>query len=556
VRTLWQTLTVILTLSGGIAGTPSASAAEPANDVANEISAAIAAADAGRCDEAFDRLSDSKNLASRARLLAAQCRIRAGLYTEALNDLNRIRGASDLTPTQVGDVELYRAVAFYHLERYTEAAAALGRAEGLTGEDAQRLLYTGLIALRNGDNDRAAPALESAAKLAPAITEPVASYYAGLAWQGSADRAKARDAFRRVIELDGDGSWGKEAAKMLAGNAAYPFYVNLGAGIEYDSNVELRGKGLTDSFPGFVSGGKTDGRAVWRIDGGVELFEKNDWSGGVNAGYTGNAHFDISDFDTNYLTSGVYLAHRFDARNWAQLQYQLGFAWVDEDWFLTTHYAELSFSHTWPSAGVTRAVGDVIWTDIRVDALDAPDASNCPGAPGLALLEGCGPNGLREDQERNRDGANVGLGLSHVYPVSIPEGLDEILRKMDLVGGYRFAYNHSKGDEWKYFGHSFNVGMNVELPMTFSMGTHLQYEYRDFSNPSTFPDSELADADYTLSSADRQEHEVTLTTEVEKDLTKRLSASVRWTFVNSQSNRRVYDYTRHIVGAYLNYRFN
>jgi tetratricopeptide (TPR) repeat protein len=558
VRTLWLLLAAILVLSGGIAGTTSANASaqknEVADDVADELRRAIAAAESGRCDQAFELLSGAENLASRARLLAAQCRIRSGLYHEALSDLNRIRGASDLTPSQVGDVEVFRAVAFYHLERYTEAAAALGRAKGLTSEEAQVSLYTGLIALRNGDNDRAAAALESAVRLAPAITEPVASYYAGLAWQGSAERAKARAAFRRVIELDGDGPWGKEAAKMLAGNAAYPFYVNLHAGIEFNSNVELRGKGLANFFPGFeADDSKADGGAVWQIDAGVELFEKNDWSGGVNAGYTGNAHFDRTDFDMHYLTSGGYVTRQFDAKNSALLQYQFGFAWVDEEWFLTTHYAQLGFLHSWSKTGTTRIVGDAIWSDIRFDTVDAPDASVClAGTPPV----GCGPNGVREDQERNRDGVNVGLGLSHVYPVATPDRLDGIVRQMDLVGGYRFGYNHSKGDEWKYFGHTFNVGMNVELPMAFRVGTHLQYEYRDFSNPSTFPDAETAGVIFTLSSADRQEHEVSLTTEIEKNFTKRLSASVRWRFVSSMSNRRLYDYTRHVVGAYLNYQFD
>lgn len=556
-RTFWLLITAILALGGGIAGTTSANAAEQANgaadDTAEVIRQAIEAAESGRCAEAFDLLSTAENLASRARLLAAQCRVRAGLYPEALNDLNRIRGASDLTPTQVGDVEAYRAVAFYHLERYTEAEAALGRAEGLTSQEAQVSLYIGLIALRNGENDRAAPALESAARLAPAITEPVASYYAGLAWQGSANRTKARAAFRRVVELDGDGPWGKEAAKMLAANTAYPFFASMGAGIEYDSNVELRGKGLVELSPELNFDGKADGRAVWQMNGGVELFEKNDWSGGVNVGYTGNAHFDRTDFDTRYLASGAYLARRFDAKNLAQIHYQLGLGWVDEKWFLLTHYADLGLTHVWSSAGKTRMFGDLVWADIRFDAIDAPDASVClTGTPNV----GCGPDGLREDEERDRSGYNLGFGLSHDYPVSIPEGLDEVLRRVDLAGGYRFGYNHSKGSEWKYFGYAVNLGMDLEFPMAFSLGTHLRYEYRDFLNPSTFPDDESPGVTYTLSDADRQEHEVTFTTEVAKDLTEQLSTSIRWRFVSNMSNRSVFDYTRHVVGVYLNYRFD
>ena len=55
------------------------------------------------------------------------------------------------------------------LERYAEADAALASAEGLTKDEAQHALYRGLLALREGDDERAAPALERAARLASEI---------------------------------------------------------------------------------------------------------------------------------------------------------------------------------------------------------------------------------------------------------------------------------------------------------------------------------------------------------------------------------------------------
>lgn len=549
VNTLWPTMAAVLVFGWNAVGTASA-ATNDTHSTDTSIEQAIAAATKGRCDEAFATLSELGELESRARLLVAQCRIRAGLYPEALDDLNRVRAASDLSPGQVGDVELYRAVAFYHLERYTEASAALGRAEGLSGDEAQIALYRGLIALRNGDNDRAARALETASRRAPAITEPVASYYAGLAWQGSAERAKARAAFKRVVDIDGDGPWGKEAAKMLEATAPYPFYVNMSAGLEYDDNALLRGRLIQD--PSAVDNGdERDGRGVWRIDAGVELFDRNDWSGGLNGSYSGNTHFDQTEFDAQYLGAGVYLLRRIDANTLAQVQYRYGFAWVDENSFLSTQIAELVLSHVWRKAGTTSLSGDVVWTDLRFRFADTPDAALCPGA-----LVPCGPNGLREDRERNRDGVSFGAGVSHSYPVAVPTGLTKLVEQMELVGGYRFRYLDTEGDEWKHFGHVFNAGIEIELPMSFRASTRVSYEYRDFENPSTYPDFEMADVAYVLSGSDRLEHEVTFTAEVEKDLTNQLSVSARWAYLNNKSNRRVYDYTRHVVGAYLNFRFD
>jgi tetratricopeptide (TPR) repeat protein len=216
-------------------------AADPVEDA---LQAAREDVEQGRCEQAQERLAAIEGLANRARLLGGQCLIRTGRYPEALASLDRARGARDLTAAQVGDVELFRGVALYHLERYAEASAALGSAEDLTSEPAQLALYRGLIALRGGDNERAAPDLEAAALLSPALTEPVASYYAGLAWQGAGRKDDARTAFQRVIALDGeDGAWGRQARELLGATQPHPFSLRAMAGLEYDDNVILRGGG-------------------------------------------------------------------------------------------------------------------------------------------------------------------------------------------------------------------------------------------------------------------------------------------------------------------------
>jgi tetratricopeptide (TPR) repeat protein len=556
-RTYWAVIAAVLVISGGIVKTAIAVSGEPVSDT---IAAAINDADQGRCEEALQRLEAVGGLESRARLLAGRCHIDVGLYPEALADLDLARGGDDLGPEQIADVELYRAIALYHLERYTESAAALGKAAGLTREEAQFELYTGLIALRNGDNDRAAPALESAARLSPEKTEPVASYYAGLAWLGASERSKARRAFQRVIDTDRDGPWALEAAKQLESTELYPYYVRGGAGVEYDDNVILQG-GVTQFVePGseFTNDGKKDGRGVWYVDAGVQLFNVGDWSGGLAGGYTGNAQFDLTDFDTNYPRIGAYVANRIDSHTMAQARYQFGFAWIGGDSFLRTNSAELGLSHIWPKAGSTIVLADMIWNDFRFSNDDVQDGPGPPPGgscvPPLGLP--CGPPGVNESRERDRDGFGVSLGAEHRYRFHIRDGIDEILEQVEIIGGYRFRYYNSQGDEWKHYAHIFSVGLEIELPRDFSFNTRASLEYRDFANPSTYPDSEVVDEEYTLSNSDREEYEVIFEAEIEKQLSAYLSVSARWTYVDNDSNRRVYDYTRNIVGGYVNFRFD
>ncbi len=551
------TIAAVLVFGLGISETVSA---ESANEIDDTIAAAMDDADEGRCDAALERLVEVDGLASRARLLAGQCRVRAGLYPEALADLDRARDGHDLNSEQVGDVELYRAIALYHLERFTEAAAALDEADGRTGEDAEFDLYSGLIALRNGDHDRAGPALESAARLSPDRTEPVASYYAGLAWLGASERTKARRAFQRVIELDGDGPWGREAAKQLESTELFPYYVRGGVGIEYDDNVILQG-GVTQFVePGsnFTDDGKKDWRGVWHVDSGVQLFNVGDWSGGLAGGYSGNAQFDLTEFDTHYPRIGAYLANRIDSHTTAQARYQFGFAWIGGDSFLRTNSAELGLSHVWQKAGATIVLADVIWNDFRFETEDVqpgpgpPPGGTCVPANGVP----CGPAGVNEARERDRDGIGFSTGLEHRYRFDIPNRMDGILEQVELIGGYRFRYYNSEGDEWEHFAHIFSARLEVELPLDFSVSTRASLEYRDFANPSTYPDSEVVDEEYTLSNADREEYEVVFEAEIEKDLNENFSVSARWTYIDNESNRRVYDYTRNIVGGYVNFRFD
>ncbi len=547
----------VLILGVGLTTFPGLATAGPVEEA---VAAAKRDVETGRCEQAYRRLASIDGLESRARLLAGQCRIRAGLYPEALGDLDLARGGRDLTSGQVGDVELYRGVALYHLERYSEAAAALDTASGLTREAAQLALYRGLIALREGDNDRAAPSLESAARLSPRLTEPVASYYAGLAWQGAAERTKARAAFQRVIDIDGDGAWGKEARKLLESTELFPYFVRGSVGIEYDDNVLLRGDvtQIVDGNP-LTNAGETDWRGVWEIEGGVQLFSDGDWSGGVTASYAGNGHYELGDLDTHYPTIGGYLANRFGPDTIGQIRYQFGHAWVDEDPYLQTHTTELSLAHTWQEAGTTVVILDALVNDLRFEPdLVADGPGGGPPAPACSPAVGvaCSPVGVNENRERERDGYGLSGAIAHRFLVPVPDLIDEILEQIEIGGGYRFRFYDSEGEEWEHFSHLLSAGIEIELPLDISVATRFSYEHRDFLNPSTFPDVETVNVEYTLSNSDRSEHEVIIDGEVETDLTENISVSARYSYLNNDSNRDAYNYDRHIVGGYLNFRFD
>ena len=101
--------TVVVLAFGALPGTV---AAGPVDDALVAVKQDV---EQGRCEQAAARLRGIEGLGNRAGLLAGQCQIQAGLYLEALTNLDRVRGARDLSSQQVGDVDLYRGVALYHL---------------------------------------------------------------------------------------------------------------------------------------------------------------------------------------------------------------------------------------------------------------------------------------------------------------------------------------------------------------------------------------------------------------------------------------------------------
>jgi hypothetical protein len=228
---------------------------------------------------------------------------------------------------------------------------------------------------------------------------------------------------------------------------------------------------------------------------------------------------------------------------------------------MRTQIVEGALSHTWGKAGTTTVLADVLVNDLRFKTgnVTDPDPGVAVGNPCLIVPAegvGCGPNGLDEGRERDRDGIGYGGAIEHLYTVPLPMAIDEAVESLQLGGGYRFRYYDSDGDEWEHQAHVLSAVMNFEFPFDIRFQNRASYEFREFENASTFPDREIADQRYALASDDRSERQFDYTAELEKDLYAGLSVSARWSYTHSDSNRRVYSFKRHIAGAYLNFRFD
>jgi tetratricopeptide (TPR) repeat protein len=473
----------------------------------------------GHCDQALPLLERARALSPEdpgAALLQGECLLQARRYADAippLEDANRL----DLSSAEAA---FYLGMAQYHAGNPEAADQALARAEELASDDAEIALYRGLALLDQARSDEATERFYRASRIDPGGAGPMASYYAGLAEQSAGRRQEAEVALRRVSELAPGTEWDRQARAALAGAAAPRSYrlrrwLVLQAGLGYDSNVGLVGTDVAQ--PDFLSH-EADGRGEWGIQGGHELFRTEQWGGGVLANYDGNAYFRESDFDLAYVGAGAWVDRTLGESTWLRLQPLFGAIFYDYDDYLRFYGFRADAFHGFGAAGA----GD-LWVRYAYDDFLYP----IPGATPA----------LRD--ARNRDGDAIWTGYDHSYPLT---------STTELQGGPFFHYYDSKGREYDFWGVGGWIGVTQQLPWQLSgeiSGSYANDRYRHAST-FLFPGEKIED---------RRDDVWIVQALLERPIAKRVIASLRWTYINDDSNTDVFNYDRHVVELFVTVAF-
>lgn len=509
---------------------------------------ATALAREGRCPEALGVLAGIATQTAKTANLRAQCQIDAKDWPAALASLEETKRLDPATP----DVELHLAVARFHMGDYAGSREALDQAAPTAQDDAQYHLYRGLVLLQEARSAEAARELARAREMGPTRVEPGASYYEGLAWAGAAETEKARESLDRVIETAPGTPWATQAERAKAdldrlASGRGDVWAFARAGLEYDDNVRLRGDEL---FP--QDEGNHDVRAVWLLHGGAELLSGPGWAAGVQGTYYGSSHFDLTEFNEHYPVVGLWYDRRLADATSLRLSYDVGYSWYQYDPFLFTQQARASLFHDFGEAGRS----ELFATPYKYNYLySVGDVQDGPGVVGGACGDPtsiCGPAGLNESQERNRDGWGLVSGVEHRLPV------DAI--QTELRGGVAYLRYSARGSEYSYNGVGSWVGTDTELPFEAAFRTSVGYSHLSYRNESTYPDSgdpglTAPTTQYALDDDDRSEDRWYFAVELEKYITDAWSASLRYSYTNNNSNVDVFAYDREITGAYVTYRW-
>ncbi len=514
----------------------------------------------GRCPAALEvlsalRSSDPNDVQTLLRI--ARCELIEKDYEAAIGALE---AAKALAPND-GEIRQQLAIALYHMDEFDAASVELETAAKLLGEErAEIALYRGLLLLHQPESKSAAAGaawLERARTLGGESVEPVASFYAGVGWSTAQDRARAREALNRVIREWPGTSWATQAERRLAelGADSRRWWGSLRAGMEFDSNVVLQGQGVP--LPSEISS-QRDIRGVWTAQAGTEVFRTEQWVSGAALNYSGSAYRDVTSFDTQFPGVALWLDRLLDDATTLRFAADSGYAWVAEEPFFYTYRGSLSLLRQWQEAGSSEFFVRG-WHDNYLTVSDdvpgpeggplAPPPLCAPPANPVAF---CGPPGVSESAERNRDGNGMSIGFLHTIriPIELPYGAP--------VARFGYLYDRylSRGTEYTFQAHALSAGVWVGLPWRMTLDIAGAFAYRPYRYPTTFPNQPLAEnVEYTLPTNRHRETAYAVDVVLERPITTWLSASARWHFERTDSSAEVFTYDRQILGAYLTASF-
>lgn len=535
-------LAVLLALVGG-----AVSAAQAADDAQRRLGLRLA--EEGRCDAALEVFSEVQGTppddAEVARL-DGLCALRLQDFRRAITSLEAARS---LAPGKE-DVDLSLAIAYYHADRLDEAESALARIPAAEQGRGEVLLYSGLIALSQSDFGDAVGRLDAASQLSDAPVEPMASFFLGRAELGAENEGQARSAFERVLRDHPDTPWAEEAQRALddLDGGAYPWWASVEAGIEWDDNALLRGRGV--GLPSEVSD-QSDWRGFWFADAGAQLLDFKGFTGGVSARFAGSAHHDLDDFDTLSPGATVWIDRPMPfADTSLRLQYDFDAPFIDRDLFVVSHLVGASLYKPWDGGRYTLFGTSVGFDDYRYERFDSPDTVGGPTCGGAAPF--CGPP-VNELDGTDRDGRGVSASVLHHEPMTLPLST---LENAWIEGEYRYQQYWSEGSEYDHQRHQVELGIGLTLPLEIGLQVRGRYAYVPYGNRTVFPDADAIAAatatgpgtPVTLSRRNRREQEVGVRVSLERSLTDDVLIRLRYSRTRNISTADVFQYTRDLVG--------
>jgi len=473
-------------------------------------------ATAGDCAAALPLIEQAKGIDpagdDTAALMTGRCLISQEKFVEAKPVLERAVAHDENS----GEALLALGVAKYHLGEKDAARADLERARALLPNNPEVELYLGMILLEQEQPAAAITRLDRSRGLSGDTFEPVSNYYAALAQAETGDEKEAEDSLRRVQQMAPGTIWAQRAGEALAQAEARRHaavagparWVTLQGGLDYDSNISLRSDQISGSDD--VTNDE-DGRAWWGVDAGKELFRKNGWGGGVGGAYTGSQPFHEEDFDQNFISTSLWLDRELGKRTLLRISPEGGYAWFDGDEFLRFIGIRPELRHDFGDAGLGTFYVRYAYNDFLYEEIDD----------------------TLQISQVNRDGHDLLFGYDHQIMVG---------NSTTLRGGLFGRDYTAEAADYDFTGGGGWLGVRQVLAWRLILDVTGSVEYDNYEATSAFANPGEGERHDVVGAAG-----AVLT----KPINEWLSVSARYQYLNNDSSTQLFNYDRHIAGAFV-----
>jgi tetratricopeptide (TPR) repeat protein len=520
-------------------GAPGLAAAEDEAEVL--LLRARSYAQSGQCQQARDVLArpETPRLAE-GLLWLGECEMDRQDYAAAAALLEE---ALSMDPS-LADAALELGIAHYHLNQRSTARASLTRARELGLQDPRLDFFEGILLLDEQKNEAALAAFHRAAVSGNDVVSPAASYFEGLAYRREGRDEESEAVLESLMARAPRSDWAIRAQDLLAPVAAVAAptrrWLELMAGFEYDSNVVMRGEGV--GLPVGISG-DSDPRMVWATELGLELLRNSRRQAGLVFGYAGSSHDDSDEFNVDVPSVGGWFDLLLSESTAVRFRYDFAYKWVGKNSFASGNTLSATVFREWANAGRTELLTRGYQYDYRYPVQGVTDAVG-----GVCPTPLCGPPGIDEKHDRNRDGNGLLVGLEHALPL--------LRNDVELLGGYSFHRYFARGDDYSFQGHELMAGVEAPLPFDLRLDARTRYTYKPFRKPSSYPDPDTLQRgiQYSLDGQSRRDQIWSFDVSLERKLTDTTRVAARYSAVSNDSTSEVFDYNRQIFGVYFTMR--
>jgi tetratricopeptide (TPR) repeat protein len=190
------------------------------------------------------------------------------------------------------DVKKELARLYFHKHDYIQAKKLFGELLALNPEDFQPNYYLGLMFF---NEENYAPAKEFFTRALEKIPSPEGYYYLGISYAKTGEKERAKESFKKVVELSPESRTAELADKELKKLERRIWYAGASAGVEYDSNVILLPDGM--ALPEEYAK-KSDTRALLRGFAGISPISTDHLGLSLDYLLYQSLHFSLHDFNT------------------------------------------------------------------------------------------------------------------------------------------------------------------------------------------------------------------------------------------------------------------